>query len=187
MRSFYGVAALFCFAVLACATPAATPPGPAPEVPLASFSNPAGNGLTATNGTVEIDNRYITGPNTKLYVGDGAIRGTLKFGIPVQVTIHGEQAEGVLGNAPFTCVVGTNADGSAHVTAGTTTFRSTDFNISPTQISGRIAGVTYNMTWTGERYENRVNMGGFTSLSLPAAMASWTNTEVACVLSLLLT
>jgi len=183
MRWFYKFS---CLALVACATPSATPsPTPPPDVPMASFSKVPGDSFNGTSGALQVSNRYVTGPNTKLYVGDGAIRGSLKFNIPVQVTIQGEHAEGTLGDGPFNCIAHRNPDGSAHVTAGTTTYRNTDFEISPTQINGRINGVTYNMTWTGERYEDRATPGGFTKFSIPEAMAAWTDTEIACVLALL--
>jgi hypothetical protein len=177
-----------CLVVLGCATSQTIPSEASPNMGLASFSKSSGDSLQGTRGTVAtVDNRTVTGPNTRLYVGGGGIRGTLKFGTPVQITVLGDEAQGVIGSAPFTCTVTPKGDGSAHVTAGTVGVRDTDFDISPTQVRGRIAGVIYNMSWNGDRYENRTDRGEFTSLSLPAVMSTWTNTEVACVLSLVLT
>jgi hypothetical protein len=177
-----------CLVVLGCATSQTIPSEASPNMGLASFSKSSGDSLQGTGGTVvQVDNRTVTGPNIRLYVGEGGIRGTLNFGIPVQITIQGDEAQGVIGSAPFTCTVNTKRDGSAHVSAGTVGVRNTDFDISSTQITGRIAGVVYNMLWTGERYENRVDHGEFTALSLPAVMSTWTNAEVACVLSLVFT
>jgi hypothetical protein len=179
-------AVVSCLAMLGCVTPGIVPPEPPADSKIASFSKSVGD-LPGAGEIREVDNHNLTSPNTNLYVGGGAIRGTIKFGVAVQVSVRGEKAQGTVGNAPFACVVEAKPDGSAHVIAGTTSFRTTDFKISLKQISGRIAGVTYNMTWTGERYEDRVDPGGFAALSISAVMSTWTNTEVACVLSLLLT
>ncbi len=180
-----------CPFILACATPATVSSGPPPDWKLASASMSVGTGLQGTGGSggqvsVQIDNHDLTGPTTHLYAGGGAIRGTVMSGRTVQVTIKGDRAEGIVGNAPFTCIVDTNPDGSAHVT-GTMGARSTDFTMSPRQIDGRISGVTYNLTFTGQRYEGRMVPGSSAYLSLPAVMATWTNVEVACTLSVLLT
>lgn len=159
----YVAFAVSSLAVLGCATQPTPPPASPTDWKVASFSRSSGNDLRG----IQIDDRNITGPNTKLYVGWGAIRGTLKFGVPVQVTVQGDKAEGTVGSAPFNCVVDSNSDGSAHVTAGTVGGRNMEFTISPQRISGRISDVTYNMTWTGERYENRRDSGGFAVLALP--------------------
>ncbi len=184
-------APLLCLTMLACATPEAAPSGPPPEWKLASASMSVGNNLQASGGnggqlSLQIDNRNLTGPTIKLYVGGGAIRGTSGPGQAAQITIQGDSARGIVGSTPFTCNVNTNPDGSSHVT-GTMGARATDFNISPKEISGRIAGLTYNLGWNGQRYEGRVDPGGAAYISLPAVMATWTNTEVVCLLSVLLT
>jgi hypothetical protein len=180
MRWFYG-AATSCLAVLGCATTQTNPSGSVPDWKLASASMSVGNHF----GGLTVDDGNFTGPNTKLYVAEGAIRGTLEFGAAVQVTLEGGAGRGLIGDVSFSCNVDTMQDGSAHVTASTATYRSTDFYISPNQISGRISGVVYNMAWTGKRYES-LDHGESAGLALPAVMASWTNTEVACALSLLL-
>jgi hypothetical protein len=191
MRGFSVAAVLSWIVTLGCATPETIPIGPAPDWKLASASTSVGNDLQGGGGvgrafSVQVDNRNVTGPRTKLYVGGGTIQGTSDNGNSVQLSVQGDKAQGLVGGAPFTCVVDTNPDGSAHVT-GTMGGRSTDFNISRKQLNGRIAGFTYNLTWAGDRYENRMDPGGFAYVSLPAVLPTWTNTEVACVLSVLLT
>ena len=185
------VTAPLCLTILACATAETTPSGPPPDWKLASASMSVGNNLQATGGnggqlSLLIDGRNLTGPTIKLYVGGGAIRGTSGPGQAAQITIDGDNARGVVGSTPFTCNVTTNPDGSAHVT-GTMGARGTDFTISPKEISGRIAGLTYNLGWTGQRYDGRVDPGGAAYISFPAVMATWTNAEVVCLLSVLLT
>ena len=191
MRWLHLPALLSCLALLACATPTPAPSGPPPDWKLASASMSVGNSIQGTGGTggqisVQIDGHNLNGPKTHLFAGGGVIRGTGQLGKEVQVTIKGEKAEGQVENSPFTCVVETNPDGSAHVT-GLMGNRSTDFIISPKQIDGRIAGITYQLTWNGERYGGQMVPGGNAYVSLPAIMATWTNTETACVLSILLT
>jgi len=192
MRSFCVAVPLSCLTMLACATTETAPSGPPPEWKLASSSASVGNTLQARGGSggqisIRVDGRNLTGPSTKLFVGGGAIRGTSSPGTAVQVTISGDQARGVVGNAPFTCNVTTNPDGSARVT-GTMGTRDTNFIISPAEINGRISGITYTLTWDGQRYSGRMDPGGGAAfISFPAAMAGWTNTEVACVLGIILT
>jgi hypothetical protein len=191
MRCLFAAAPLSFVVLAACATTETAPSGPPPEWRFASASMSIGNTLQGTGGSggqvsVQIDGRNLTGPTTKLFVGGGAIRGTSNIGKTVQVTIQGEKAQGIVANSAFTCIVATNPDGSARVT-GLMGARNTDFTISPKEINGRVSGVTYNLAWTGERYEGRMDPGGAAFLSLPAVMATWTNTEVACVLSILLT
>lgn len=192
MRFSQACVAFSCLGLLACATTTAPEPsGPPPDWKLASASMSTGNTLQATGPTggqftMLVDGHDLNGPTAHLFAGGGAIRGTGPSGKTVQVTVKGNRADGVVGNILFSCVVDLNPDGSAHVT-GAMGAGNSDFIISPKQITGRIGGIVYNLTWTGSRYEGQMMPGGTAFLALPAVMATWSPVEVATLLSVLLT
>ena len=190
MRVLRTTVPLVFFAVLACATPpAAVPSGPPPDWKLASASMATGDTLrgNANGGQISLriqDNR-ATGPAANLSVGRGFVRGTGNSGRTIQVTIQETRSTGLVGSVPFSCIVETNPDGSAHVT-GTMGAGGADYTLSPTAINGRIGVVVYHLNWNGERYEGQMVPGGYGFLQLPAVMATWSDVEAATFLSLVL-
>jgi hypothetical protein len=189
MRLSQGALAGFSLLAAACATPSAPPSGPPPEWRLASASMSTGNNFQAVGGTggqltaVVVGNN-ISGPNLNLATGPGYVRGQGNTG-NVNVTINGNRADGSVRGLPFSCIVETNPDGSAHVT-GAMGRGNTDFIISPKEIVGRIGMVTYSLTWNGTRYQGSTMPGGNAWMQLPAEMATWSDVQVATVLSILL-
>ncbi len=180
----------FFLAVTACATPPEpVPSGPPPNWKLASVSMSTGNNLqgTANGGQISLTilGHSVTGPRANLDVGRGVIRGTGNSGRTVQVTIQENKATGLVGSVPFSCLVEINPDGSAHIT-GAMGAGNTDYIISPKAIHGRIGVVTYNLTWTGEKYEGQMVPGAYGYLQIPAVMATWSDLEAATFLSLIL-
>ena len=190
MRVSHLVAPLSCFALLACATPPpAMPAGPPPDWKLASASMSTGNDLqgVANGGQISnsISGRSLSGPVASLSVTGGHVRGTGNSGRTVDVGITGNKAEGQVGTTPFSAIVDINPDGSAHI-VGAMGIGNSDWTLSPKVINGRIGAVTYNLQWNGNKYEGQMVPGGYGFLQLPAVMATWSDVEVATVLSLIL-
>jgi hypothetical protein len=192
MRLSRVAAPLFCFAILACATPPPpVPAGPPPDWKLASASMATGNVFqgNASGGqlSLTIQGRSINGPVTSLDVSGGHIRGTGSSGRSIDVGFKGNKGEGLVGSSLFSCIVDMNPDGSAHIT-GAMGAGNTDFILSPKVINGRIGVVTYNLNWNPDKgeYEGQMMPGGYGFLELPAVMATWTDVEAACTISLLL-
>jgi hypothetical protein len=192
MRISRVAAPLSCFALLACATPTApVPSGPPPDWKLASASMATGNVFQGNaNGgqlSLTIQGRSINGPVTSLDVSGGHIRGTGSSGRSIDVSFKANKGEGLVGTTPFSCIVDSNPDGSAHIT-GAMGAGNTDFILSPKVINGRIGIVTYNLAWNPDKaeYEGQMMPGGYGFLELPAVMASWGDTEAACTIALLL-
>jgi hypothetical protein len=180
-----------CLAVLACSTPQPVPSGPPPDWKLASASMATGDRLQGTGGanggqiSLTISGHNITGPVASLYSSPTKIRGTGNSGRSVDVSINGNKSTGLVGNIPFSCIVDIQPDGSAHIT-GAMGVGNTDYIISPKAINGRVGVITYNLNWTGEKYEGQMMPGGYGYLQLPAVMATWGDVEAATALSLIL-
>jgi hypothetical protein len=192
MRASSFAALLFCLTLVACATPSApVPSGPPPDWKLASVSMATGNNFqgTASGGqlSLTISQRSINGPVTSLSVTGGHVRGTGSSGRSIDVSFKGNKGEGLLGSVLFSCIVDVQPDGSAHIT-GAMGAGNTDYVLSPAAINGRIGIVTYNLNWNAQaqKYEGQMMPGGYGFLQIPAEMATWTDTEAACTLSLLL-
>jgi hypothetical protein len=175
--------------MLACATPEPVPSGPPPDWKLASASMAVGDNLQGTaNGSqisLRIQGHNVTGPRASLDVGRGVVRGTGNSGRTIQVTIKENKAEGLVGGIPFSCIVDTNPDGSAHI-VGAMGAGNADYILSPKAINGRIGVVVYQLNWNGEKYEGQMVPGGYGFLQLPAVLATWSDVEVAAFLSLVL-
>jgi hypothetical protein len=180
-----------CLFALACATASApVVTGPPPDWKLANATVSAGDtfefvGPAGGQITVKITGHDLYGPQYNLSAGGGYVRGQGSGGAVIDVTIKGNRADGNVKNAPFSCIVETNADGSAHVT-GAMGAGNTDYIISQKEISGRVGVGVIGMVWNPAttRYEGQPTGAHIT---LPAVMATWSNVEVATVLSVLLT
>jgi hypothetical protein len=191
MRLAPVAASLSCLLALACATTSApVVTGPPPDWKLANATMAAGDtfefvGQSGGQITVKITGHDLYGPQYNLSAGGGYVRGQGSGGAVIDVTIKGNRGDGSVKNAPFSCIVETNADGSARVT-GAMGAGNTDYVISQREISGRVGIGVITMTWspTNNRYEG---MPTGAHIQLPAVMASWSNVEVGCVLSILLT
>jgi hypothetical protein len=193
MRASRVAAPLFCFALVACAT---TPSAPAPTAPppnwkLATVSPSTGSQFQGTvNGgqlSLTISGRSISGPVTSLDVSGGHVRGTGSSGRSIDVSFKDNKAEGTVGSSPFSCIVTVEPDGSAHIT-GAMGAGNTDFILSPSQITGRIGVIKYQLAWDQptDKYQGQMEPGGYGFLQLPVSMSYWTDTEFACTLALLL-
>jgi hypothetical protein len=191
MRSSNLVASLSCLALVACATPPApVPSGPPPDWKLASASVETGNTLQGNGGnggqiTNQISGHNINGPVASLYSSGTSVRGNGNSGRTVDVSIKGNKAAGLVGNVPFSATIDLLPDGGAHI-VGAMGAGNTDWTLTPKAINGRIGVVTYNLVWNGTKYEGQMVPGGYGYLELPAVMATWTDYEVATVLSLIL-
>jgi len=192
MRLSRVTAPLSCLCMLACATTSSppVPAGPPPDWKLASASMSTGNTFQAVGGSggqisVEITGHDLYGPSFNLSVGKTYIRGQVGGASTVDVNIKGDRGDGSVKSMPFSCIVTTNPDGSAHVT-GAMGAGNTDFIITPKEITGRIGVVVYSLGWNGTRYEGSTVPGGAAWLMLPAVMATWSNVEAACTLAVLL-
>ncbi len=192
MRASSFAAPLLSLTLLACATPSApVPSGPPPDSKLLSVSMATGNNFQGTTSggqlSLTIQNRSINGPVTSLDVSGGHVRGTGSSGRSIDVSFKGNKGEGLVGSILFSCIVDVQPDGSAHIT-GAMGAGNTDYILSPTAINGRIGIVAYTLSWNaqGQKYEGQMEPGGYGFLQLPAEMASWSPTEAACTLSLLL-
>ncbi|MGO8971180.1 MAG: hypothetical protein ACLQDQ_16605 [Myxococcaceae bacterium] len=191
MRCLHLVAPLSCLALLACATSQpAMPAGPPPDWKLASASMSTGNdfqGVGGNGGQISnsIVGRSINGPVASMDVTGGHIRGTGNSGRSVDVTIKGNKAEGLVGQIPFSAIIDINPDGSAHI-VGAMGIGNSDWILSPKVINGRIGAATYNLQWSGTKYEGQMVPSGYAFVQLPAVMATWSDYEVCTVLSLLL-
>ena len=189
MRPSHLAVSLSCVLAFACAT--ASPPvvtGPPPDWKMANATMSTGNtfeyvGPSGGQVTVQISGHDLYGPQFNLSAGGGYVRGTGSGSAVIDVTIKGNRAEGSLKNAPFSCIVETNADGSVHVT-GAMGAGNADYVISQKEISGRTGAGVISMVWNpaNNRYEGQPTGAHIT---LPAVMATWSNVEVATVLSVL--
>jgi hypothetical protein len=192
MRASSFAAPLLGLTLVACATTSApVPSGPPPDWKLASASMAAGSDFQGTvNGgqlSLHFGRRSISGPVTSLDVSGGHVRGTGSSGRSIDVSFKGNKGEGLVGTILFSCIVDVQPDGSAHIT-GAMGAGNTDYILSPAAINGRIGVVSYNLNWNPQKqqYEGQMEPGGYGFLQIPAEMATWTDTEAACTLSLLL-
>lgn len=149
-----------------------------------------GNDFQASGGaggqiTNQIVGHNVNGPVASLYVSGSSVRGNGNSGRSVDVSIKGNKAAGLVGNIPFSAIIDINPDGSAHI-VGAMGIGNSDFILSPKVINGRIGAVTYNLQWNGTKYEGQMVPGGYGYLELPAVMATWSDYEVATVISLIL-
>ena len=190
MRISYLLSTLSCFALVACSTPTASmPAGPPPDWKLASASMATGNDLQGvTSGgqvTDTIQGRSVSGPVLSLSVTGGHIRGTGNSGRSIDIGLTGNKGEGQVGTDLFSCLVTVNPDGSAHIT-GAMGIGNADWILSPKAVTGRVGAISYQLQWNGSKYEGQMEPGGYGFLQLPAVMASWSDVEAACFLSLIL-
>ena len=189
------------------APPPAVPP---PVWAFASASPAAGKALQMRSGTryiqVSIDGDSIFGPVWNLSHGDTYIRGFGANHQGVQITLKGTHAEGNLLNAPLTVDLKPGENGVTNVTGLFGGGTISNFNISPTIFQGSLGTCSYDLKFNGTRYEGMSSCSGAitpqapvnspaalsagaitpTSLDLPAAMASWTDLEVAVVLAIVI-
>jgi hypothetical protein len=174
---------------------AGTPPPavPPPVWAFASASPAAGKELRMRSGTryiqVSIDGNSIFGPVWSLTHGGTFIRGFGAGKEAVQITLKGTHAEGNLLNAPLTVDLKPPDNGLTNVTGLFGGGTISNFNISPTIFQGKLGTCSYDLKFNGTRYEGMSSCAGDitpTSLDLPAAMASWTDLEVAVVLAIVI-
>ena len=139
---------------------------------------------------VSIDGDSIFGPNWSLKHGGTYIRGFGVGQLAVQITLKGTHAEGNVLNAPLTVDLKPAEAGVTQVTGLFGGGHLSDFKISPSIFQGKLGPCSYDLKYTGARYEGMSNCNGGnitpTSLDLPVAMASWTDLEVATVLAIVL-
>jgi hypothetical protein len=176
------------FLVLGCA--GATPPGPAPVWAFASASPAAGKELRMRSGEryvqVSIDGDSIFGANWSLKHGGTYIRGFGAGRLAVQITLKGTRADGTVLNNPLTVDLKPPENGVTEV-SGLFAGSLSNFKISPEIFQGKLGPCSYDLKYTGTRYEGMSSCAGAitrTSLDLPVTMASWTDLEVAVVLAI---
>jgi hypothetical protein len=137
---------------------------------------------------VSIEGEDIYGPNFSLKHGPNYIRGTGAAASVIDVQLQGTHAVGSVRSAPFTVDLKPDGTGITQVT-GLFAGVISEFKISPALFNGYVGTCSYEFNWTGSRYEGKVSCGGSIaqgSLELPAAMASWSDLEVATLLGIVL-
>lgn len=173
---------------------AATPPaGPPPTWTFASPTMTSGKEVRMRSQTryiqVSIDGDSIFGATWQLKHGGTYLRGIGPGNMQVNVSLNGTNATGSVRNSPFSVDLKPLGDGVTQVVglfAGATL---SDFKISQKTFQGKLGTCSYDLTFNGTRYEGSSSCNGaisLTSLELPAAMAGWTDLEVATVLALVL-
>jgi hypothetical protein len=137
---------------------------------------------------VSIDGDDIYGPNFQLKHGATYIRGTGAGKTVIDVQLDGTHAVGNVRNSPFTVDLKPDGTGVTQVT-GLFAGVISDYKISPAIFNGKVGTCSYEFNWTGARYEGKVSCAGAVqqgSLELPAAMAAWSDLEVATVIGIVL-
>ncbi len=191
MRLPSAASVLLLFALGCAGAPPAT--GPAPTWAFASATPSAGKELRMRSQTryiqVSIDGDAIFGATWQLKHGGTYLRGVGQGNMQVNISLNGTNATGSVRNAPFSVDLKPLGDGVTQVMglfAGATL---SDFKISPKIFQGKLGTCSYDMTFNGTRYEGNSSCNGaisLTSVEFPAAMAGWTDLEVATVLALVL-
>ena len=203
------LASLSLLVLLGCA---GTPPpaGPPPVWAFASATPSAGKEIRMRSGEryiqVSIDGDSIFGPVWNLSHGGTFIRGFGAQHQGVQITLKGTHAEGILLDAPLTADLKPGENGATNVTGLFGGGTISNFNISPSIFQGNLGTCSYDLKFNGTRYEGMSSCSGAitpqtptssqlaqsagnitnTSLELPAAMATWTDLEVAVVLAIVI-
>ncbi len=138
---------------------------------------------------VSIDGDAIYGATWQLKHGGTYLRGVGQGNMQVNLSLNGMGTTGSVRNSPFSVDLKPLGDGVTQVMglfAGSTL---SDFKISPKIFQGKLGTCSYDLTFNGTRYEGSSSCNGaitLTSLELPAAMAGWTDLEVATVMALVL-
>jgi hypothetical protein len=188
MRSTHSLFLLPLLLALGCATP--PPAGPPPVWAFASATMTAGKELRMRSEgryiQVSVEGNNIFGPNWSLTHGADFIRGFGPGKVAVQITLKGTHAEGNIKNAPLTVDLQPRGDGVTYV-SGLFGGSLSQFSISPAIFQGKLGSCSYDLKYNGTRYEGSSSCNGLislTSVEFPAAMAAWSDLEVATVLAI---
>jgi len=139
--------------------------------------------------TAEVTANGAVGPQIDVgrYDDGKTFRGTA-FGRPVDLSASGESVRGTFGITPFELDVTDSGPKAFRVTGLIAGVPST-FSADPEQIEGTIGHCSYDLRWAGQSYlGTRSCAGGIQSvaLRLPQTISSWSNTDVAVLMALLM-
>ena len=139
--------------------------------------------------TAQVTANGAVGPQIDVgrYDGGKTFRGTA-FGRPVDLSASGQSVRGTFGITPFELDVTDSGPKTFRVTGLVAGVPST-FSADPEQIEGTIGHCSYDLRWAGQSYTGtRSCAGGMQSvdLRLPQTISSWSNTDVAVLMALLM-
>jgi hypothetical protein len=163
--------------LLVCATASAAPPSQHLTLRTPDY---------AVTATVSEDG--IQSPDLQLYVSKDALRGRA-YGEVVNLSIDEDTVGGLVGALPTRLELSPRKGGGLEVT-GTLGGDLTRFTLSPQKLSGTVGDCSYELRFTGSRYEGHRSCGGRIEnpvfLELPATLAQAGNGPVVATLGLIL-
>jgi hypothetical protein len=142
-----------------------------------------GEALTAT-----VKGNNIESPNLQLYSSSDAVRGRA-FGRVVNLDLNTDKVSGIVGGQPTDLKL-TPQSGGGLKAVGMLGGSLSNFKVTPKEISGTVGRCSYELRFTGNRYDGWRSCNGRienpVSLELPETLAQGNNAQVAATLGLIL-
>jgi len=127
------------------------------------------------------------GPFVDLKRGSGTLQGTVRVDWPVDLQLKGKEIVGRFAGDAFDLTL--MPDGEETRATGFIRGDPTTFWLSPKRIRGSVGQCRFDLVWGSGRYTGSRTCGplGEESISLlvPAALASWSDPEVAALLAMM--
>lgn len=130
----------------------------------------------------------VASPDLQFYRGPDAVRGRA-FGRPVNLNIKGDEVSGTVGDGPTRLQLNSQPGGGLEA-VGMFGGNLSRFKVTPKEISGTVGACSYQLQFTGTRYEgSRACHGRIESpvfLELPATLAEGGDAQAVATLGLIL-
>jgi hypothetical protein len=147
------------------------------------FLRTPGESITAT-----LKGDSVASPDLQLYRGSDAVRGRA-FGHVVDLNIKGNEVSGTIGGNPARLQLNSQPGGGLEA-VGLFGGELSRLKVTPKEISGTVGSCSYDLRFTGTRYEgSRSCRGQFENpvfLELPATLAEGGDAQTVATLGLIL-